>query len=911
MKFAATALSILNTISITAALRGNKNTHDDTIHGDNDLAMQVPMEAEGFGIEIMDEDFGARHSRHLTSYALAKGTLDTMVVRINDSSGDEPPYNEEEILESFYGDDLSFKSIVEGCSYNNLNIEPSSQKPNYYSSADPPIPGVYDITIGTKVEGATRDIVLSKARTEMQEKYGWNYLNKFDVIIYCFPEGSTRSDGSNWSAAGSGNDMILNGDYCTSIPALMFQFGLILGLDTSYEGDTNVVDTIGHMDGRINLVGYNKRCYNAVNSYQLDWYTGQYGDFNEFDLLNPTGLEPVSWGPATQIQLYGISKYKDDGSNGVNSFVSLRIENIDGDDYYIGYNFKNGINSETANAENKITIHQKPNAGPYESGYSTLVKTLGSRTTNIFSGAFNRPPAHTFRVGSSIVTLTSGFSGVGSIYAYLTARSLMESVKVTDFLSSGIPSVLSSGHQTYALDADYNDDEYMGTGIVTVRIIHEGEIGGSDWYIQKDDDQIRLLEKTSGPYESGTSEVIATLDLNPVLGADHTWRVGGTLVTLKAIWPSFIRLSAIDSPTDSPTTSPTIRPTAPPTPLPTPPPTPTPTKGPTPLPTPRPTAGPTSTPTPFPTSAPTAGPTSAPTLKPTVDCTDNLTKEFDIEVNGTTETKNCAFVASEKKARRKEFCKMEVEVNGNSKYLKTICKETCGLVGKGVCKHLTAEPTSSPTAGPTSAPTSSPTANPTSGPTLAPTRSPTTAPTAGPTSAPTLKPTVDCTDNLTKQFDIEVDGNTKSKNCDWLASKKESKQQEYCAMKVEVNGNSKNLSAICKKTCGLAGLGQCTHLTAGPTSAPTPSPTENPTSGPTFEPTIDCADNLTKEFDVEVNGTAETKNCAFVASEKKAQRKEFCMMEVEVNGNSKYLKTICKETCGLVGKGVCKHLKDL
>lgn len=355
MKFAAAALSILHTISITAALRGNKNTHDDTIHGDNDLAMHVPVEAEGFGIDMMEEEFGARHSRYLTpANTLTKGTCDIIVVQVKDSSGDETPFNKEQILESFYEGDLSFKSIVEGCSYDNLNIEPSSQKPIIYEAGSL-TPGVFDITIGTNVEDAKRDNVLANARIQMQKYYGWNWLNKFDIVIYCFPEGSTKSDGSNWGAASSTSKILMNGVYCTSIPALINQFGYMLGLDTSYEGDANVLDETGHMDGRTNTVGYVKRCYNAAKSYQLDWYIGQYGDFNELDLLNPT--EPMSWGPATAVRLNGISKYKDDGSNGVNSFVSLRIENIGGDDYYIGYNYKDGINSETVNAENKITLY--------------------------------------------------------------------------------------------------------------------------------------------------------------------------------------------------------------------------------------------------------------------------------------------------------------------------------------------------------------------------------------------------------------------------------------------------------------------------------------------------------------------------------------------------------------------------
>jgi hypothetical protein len=159
----------------------------------------------------------------------------------------------------------------------------------------------------------------------------------------------------------------------------------------------------------------------------------------------------------------------------------------------------------------------------------------------------------------------------------------------------------------------------------------------------------------------------------------------------------------------------------------------------------------------------------------------------------------------------------------------------------------------------------------------------------GPTSAPTLSPTAGstpaCADNPTKEFDIEIEGTSKTKNCAWVASKKKAKIQDYCTMKVEVNGNSENLNGICKETCDL-----CTS----------PNP----------EPTVDCVDNVTKEFDIEIDGTSKTKDCAWVASKKIQKQKDYCTMKVEVNnGKTKKLSAICKETCGLVGKGTCKQLK--
>merc|ERR1712025_180155 len=79
----------------------------------------------------------------------------------------------------------------------------------------------------------------------------------------------------------------------------------------------------------------------------------------------------------------------------------------------------------------------------------------------------------------------------------------------------------------------------------------------------------------------------------------------------------------------------------------------------------------------------------APTA-PTDDCTDNEKKKFEIDLGDKIKSNaDCAWLASKKKAKRKEYCGMKVVVNnGNTKKLSGICKETCGLVGKGPCKDL-------------------------------------------------------------------------------------------------------------------------------------------------------------------------------------------------------------------------------
>jgi hypothetical protein len=77
------------------------------------------------------------------------------------------------------------------------------------------------------------------------------------------------------------------------------------------------------------------------------------------------------------------------------------------------------------------------------------------------------------------------------------------------------------------------------------------------------------------------------------------------------------------------------------------------------------------------------------------------------------------------------------------------------------------------------------------------------------------------------------------------------------------------------------------------------------------EKIVDCDDFPNKKFDITIEESVKTnKNCAWLASKKKSRRKEYCKTKVEVNGKTKKLHKICKETCGLVGKGECAFLKD-
>lgn len=142
----------------------------------------------------------------------------------------------------------------------------------------------------------------------------------------------------------------------------------------------------------------------------------------------------------------------------------------------------------------------------------------------------------------------------------------------------------------------------------------------------------------------------------------------------------------------------------------------------------------------------------------------------------------------------------------------------------------------------------------------------------------------DCIDDASAEFIIEIDGSEKTKDCAWLETKKNLKVTEYCSATVEIDGEEKILHTICKDTCGNVGEGTCAS-------------------------DINCNDKK-KDFEIEIDGVTKTKDCKWLETKKKSRKKEYCQDKVEFNEKTKKLHKICKETCGEVGKGECKFLKD-
>ena len=116
--------------------------------------------------------------------------------------------------------------------------------------------------------------------------------------------------------------------------------------------------------GRVGLEDDRRLCYNPQKSYQLGWYADK---VKTIDPVNTNG--PV----IREFVLNGVSDYKLNND----ALVVLRLEQKSmKQDYYVGFNRAQGINNDTTEEANMVTIVRKEWGIPEQPGQSTRIATL-------------------------------------------------------------------------------------------------------------------------------------------------------------------------------------------------------------------------------------------------------------------------------------------------------------------------------------------------------------------------------------------------------------------------------------------------------------------------------------------------------------------------------------------------------
>ncbi len=289
--------------------------------------------------------------RILSSKPATTGSLKALVVRVIDN-GKEPSLSSNQLESDVFLDTVSLKSQTARCSYNKLQIEP-------FVGATPSNKQVSNGVVNVHMNYDGNAGLDQTAMQAAKEQLGDLNDPRFDLVMFCFPPNT-----GNFLAFAYPNSKysFYSDKWCGFVSAQMHEVGHNLGLGHSGAVDEGAYgDMVGMMG---NPGGHDDvhMCYNTQKNYQLGWYEDKTASINPLDGV-----------PTRNIVLNGVSDYK--RSN--NALVALRLEQTNVEqDFYIGYNRATGINKDTLEDQNKVTVIRKEAGTPHEYSQSTKLKSL-------------------------------------------------------------------------------------------------------------------------------------------------------------------------------------------------------------------------------------------------------------------------------------------------------------------------------------------------------------------------------------------------------------------------------------------------------------------------------------------------------------------------------------------------------
>jgi len=613
----------------------------------NTFMLHVSSE-EDFDIETLDESIDVRHFRHRRAkrkLAQSTGNLETLMVRVTDKDNKVARFSKSEMYDNVFNDSVCLKSQYAACSYNLINIEPG-QTPTVGGQT---VNGVIDVKVTKSVsEGAST--MQQDAQKQTQDEFGGDaeLQNAFDLVMYCQPSGSQFCDSNgnckNWIAYAYINDYrsFYNDNWCMSVSVHMHEVGHNLGLHHSgVMGGSEYADKTGAMGYSYEKDDGPNMCFNAPKSYQLGWYPGA------MVTVDPLSLP----GGSQDFKLNGVSDYDEIGDG----IVTLRLEydgtKLNGKDWYIGYNRRDGINSGTQAEPNKVHIYEKESQSATSDGRSVgkswRIKTLnanenyswniGGTTVNLRVNSINGADAY--------VTLTGGVGPSEPPTKNPTSTPTRNPTKNPTKVPTRNPTVSPTKAPTRNPTVSPTKVPTRNPTVSPTKVpTRNPTVSPTKVVVVVTDPPTKnptsaptsnpTASPTAIPTSNPTASPTAIPTSNPTASPTKVPTRNPTVSLTKVptrnptVSPTKVVVVVTDPPTKNPTSAPTSNPTVSPTAIPTSNPTVSPTAIPTSNPTASPTAIPTSNPTASPTKEPTKNPTADPTMSPTVPlappvCTDD------------------------------------------------------------------------------------------------------------------------------------------------------------------------------------------------------------------------------------------------------------------------------------------------
>ena len=304
--------------------------------------------------QLWIEPIQETNERKLQFLARTHGIKKTLVIRIV-GDGIGPSDDLVRLREEIFGENIGLKSQMDACSHGKLTIEPYEGKTGGIFTNEI-YGGVVELRLGTNPIGKTDKQMENTAMQAAWYVFG-DLRDQFDLVMFVMPPG-IRPEFAAYAYIGT-QFSYYSDFHVRDAMIQMHEIGHNLGLQHSGQGHEEYGDSSGYM-------GYTDKvdpvmCYNAVNNYQLGWYSAH-------------SFAPIADGETGGTFLItGVHRYDpDDGGR----FVSVRlVQESMPQDYYIGYNKAEGINSDTQEDQNKVIIYKK-DGDVHESKHSWKLAAL-------------------------------------------------------------------------------------------------------------------------------------------------------------------------------------------------------------------------------------------------------------------------------------------------------------------------------------------------------------------------------------------------------------------------------------------------------------------------------------------------------------------------------------------------------
>lgn len=365
-------VDIVETSSVTGAI-GNATSGKSTLRMSEAIVdtksprMFIPHDASIF-VDTTNAEVSAKNRRELTeSGPPTTGVLKALVIRVVDRNNLGPDLSINQLKNDVFKDAVSLQSQTKTCSYGKLQIQPFVGKtPSNQNIKNGVVNVQIDYAMGSGEEGMDQAAMMAA-----NEQLGDLNDSMFDLVLFCFPPGN------NFVAFAYPHSKysFYNNEYCGYSAAQMHEVGHNIGLAHSGQLEEGEYGDVSGVMGAAPTGDDQRMCYNPQKNYQLGWYEDKVKTINPLDGVG-----------RREFILNGVSDYE----RNEDAIVVLRLEQSKlqtsmqvQQDFYIGFNRATGINADTPEDANKVTVVRKDSGVPEEYGQSTKIASLSPGMTHV------------------------------------------------------------------------------------------------------------------------------------------------------------------------------------------------------------------------------------------------------------------------------------------------------------------------------------------------------------------------------------------------------------------------------------------------------------------------------------------------------------------------------------------------